>query len=115
MRMCSTIPIMSTTGRLILFSLAVTAGAALAAAQVISGDAWLTLTLGLLLPSPLEGRRGGPGQAAGMGAGVAVLAVLSIGLLHLPQVQQAEGERSAKPGSEHRLRSLPPSASEGMR
>lgn len=72
---------MSDTQRLVLFSLAVTAGALLAWQKVISGDAWLTLVLGLLLPSPLD-RRGGPPGASGpaIGAGVASL-VLSLSAL----------------------------------
>lgn len=64
---------MSNNARLILFGLAVTMGAVLAALKVISGDAWLTLTLGLLLPSPLDGKMGRPGSGAGIGAGVAAL------------------------------------------
>ena len=49
---------MSHSARLVLFALAVLAGAVLAYNKVISGDAWLALTIGLLVPSPLE--RGRP-------------------------------------------------------
>lgn len=44
-------------GRLILFLGAIVIAGFLAWQKVISGDAWLTLALGLLLPSPLEGRK----------------------------------------------------------
>lgn len=65
------------SARIVLFGVVVVVGAVLAYAKVISGDAWLTLTLGLLLPSPLE-RKGGPG--AGLGAGVSALVPVALAL-----------------------------------
>lgn len=70
---------MSDTARLVLFSLAVIVGGALAVLKVISGDAWLTLTLGLLIPSPLDARRGGSPPASSLPAGATVTA-LALGL-----------------------------------
>lgn len=52
---------MSESLRVSLFLTAVVAGALLAWQKVISGDAWLTLVLGLLLPSPLEKKGGTAG------------------------------------------------------
>lgn len=69
---------MSDTARLVLFGVVVGIGAVLAALKVISGDAWLTLAMGLLLPSPLEGRRGGPPLVPGAPSGPGVASVAGL-------------------------------------
>lgn len=63
---------MSSTARLLLFGVTVLVGAVLAALKIISGDAWLTLTLGLLLPSPFDGKLGKPSGPA-IGSGISVM------------------------------------------
>lgn len=56
-------------------------GALLAWQKVISGDAWLTLVLGLLIPSPLERKppTGGTGLPAGVGVALVLLRLVGIG------------------------------------
>lgn len=69
---------MSQTGRLVLSTLAILVGAILAYTKTISGDAWISLVVGIFLPSPFERRSAAPPGGAPAG-GVLLLALCTAG------------------------------------
>lgn len=65
-------------GRTAMFLIAIVVSGLLAWQKTISGDAWLALVMGMLLPSPLEGKKRRPATLAG-NLPLACLAFLAFG------------------------------------
>lgn len=68
---------MDKTDRLVLFGLALVTAGFLAWQRIISGETWIALAMGLLMPSPLEGR-GGPRSGA-LASSLGLLALVLFG------------------------------------